>query len=702
MAVVDKNKLLGKVERGGDLMVRPTTSLVGSSGGKITKTSDEKDVVYTISTKLVKVDKFLKGNLEAEKVQQKKEQKQKENELRAEQEADKEKPDDKKQEKESPKSLIPKMSFLDGIKKFLGDVLVGWLTFRLIKFLPKIVKLLKPIAAFADFVIDVGGKLLDGLVSFIDWGYKAVEGTRGWIEEKFGEGAAEKFDSFTTNLNSVMNIVIALGLAAAKFRKPKGPKPPKGPKGRLRKAAERWFKKTRIGKTVRNAQAIRKKLTRNITRNIKQRAGKVTQALNPKNWKMPQVKTPGWMKKAGAAIQKRIAGADAWIKSIPARTRQMWDDVAKRVGPYIDEMGQGIANAGKSIGAKWTEVTENMKPQKVIDDLMAKVRPAIDDILKKNPIIGKLLNNLKPKNARKAIQGLLNKAASNPALKKLIKTLKANKGASKGLGPVDKIITALMALADYAAFKESPINAILKGLGGLLGYGVGFSAASAVPVLGQSGIFNFAGGMAGGIAGEWLAMKMAKFLAGTKLGKIEDPIMNDGRMLVRDPDGLMDHMLKGVGGEEPIVKDNVEGGKTTNEGGKTTKKISKEFKMGKKTYDLSKLQGGLSNEDYLALSNVERSRLDRRMAIWRNQNKEEWHANVKGNANNIVSTNGISNKVNNISTSDEEEETIVIKRGSETEGGIAPETQTKESITPVVAGGGGGSREIDELLYKGG
>ena len=83
MAVVDKNKLLGTTGKGGDLMVRPTTSLVGSSGGKITETSDEKDVVYTISTKLVKIDKFLKGNLEAEKVQQKKEQKQKEDQLRA-------------------------------------------------------------------------------------------------------------------------------------------------------------------------------------------------------------------------------------------------------------------------------------------------------------------------------------------------------------------------------------------------------------------------------------------------------------------------------------------------------------------------------------------------------------------------------------------------------------------------------------------
>ena len=140
--------------------------------------------------------------------------------------------------------------------------------------------------------------------------------------------------------------------------------------------------------------------------------------INPKNWKMPQVKTPGWMKNLGGSIRKRIAGANAWIKSIPARTRQMWDDVAKRVGPYIDEMGQGISNIGKKIGSKWTEVTENMKPQKVIDKLTAKIRPHIDDILKKNPIIGKLLNNLKPKNARKAIGGLLKKAANNPALKK--------------------------------------------------------------------------------------------------------------------------------------------------------------------------------------------------------------------------------------------------------------------------------------------
>ena len=73
----------------------------------------------------------------------------------------------------------------------------------------------------------------------------------------------------------------------------------------------------------------------------------------------------------------------------------------------------------------------------------------------------------------------------------------------------------------------------------------------------------------------------------------------------------------------------------------------------------------------------------------------------KGNANNIVSTNGISNKVNNISSYSEEEETVIVKSGSETRGDVAPETQTKESLAPVVVGGGGGSREIDEAHYKG-
>ena len=710
MAVIDKDKLLGKNKKGGELAVVPKSPLVLSSGGGLTKTPEkpQEDVIYTIRTKVIEIDKLLKGTLAAEKAQQKKERKQKENEQRLLAEGELEKPDKDDEEEETPKKLAPKIGFLDGIKKWITKVLLGWVAFNLIKFLPKLEGILKFIGGVAEFFIEWGGKFLNGIVTFIDWGYKAVEGTKGWIKDKFGEGAAQKFESFMGNLTKMFNGIILLGMGIAKLASMrKGPKGPKGqkPKPKWRKALDKRWKNSRLGKFFRNNAAARKKLLRKITRPVsrvvrslrpknivqnlkkteigkrvterfakasqqvddvikdpkkaleklkKTQAGKkvteIAKKLDPRKIKfnMPQIKTPGWMKSAGAAIQKKFTSASAWIKSIPAKTRQMWDDVAKNIGPYIDEMGEGVVNIGKNIGSKYKEVAKNMKPQKVIDDLMMKIRPAIDDVLKKSPILSKLSKGLNPK----SVQGLLTKAANNPALKKLINTLKANKGASKGLGPIDKIITALMTLWDYTMGREAPVNAILKGLGGLFGYGVGFSAASAVPVLGQSGIFNFMGGMAGGIAGEWLAMKTAKVLAKTPLGEIDDPIMGPkdieaglpARKLVRDPDGLIDHMIAG-----PKVKDEGGGEGATKEGD---------------------------------------------------------GENVTGNKENIVplDVNSVSKKADNISmnTSYQEGggETVVIPSGSQT--AIDGTTQSTEKLVPAVIGGGGGDDEVGDLLYKGG
>ena len=295
MAVIDKNKLLGKKEKkGGALAVIPKSPLVVSSGGELSKIPEKpkEDVVYTIRTKVIEIDKLLKGTLAEEKVQQKKERKKKEDEQRSQKEEKVEKKD-KDQEKETPKSLIPKLSFLDGIKKFLGGVLMGWLTLRLIKFLPKIVKLLKPIAAFTDWVLKWGGKLLDGLVSFIDWGYKALDNTKKWIGEKFGEGAAEKFDSFMGTLTKVMNLVFAVGLATSAMglgdlfdgnnrnrrRTPQDfdadgrPRTRPKPKPKWQKRLQKWWKETPVGKFFRNAAAWRKKLVRTI----QQRSKKILQ-----------------------------------------------------------------------------------------------------------------------------------------------------------------------------------------------------------------------------------------------------------------------------------------------------------------------------------------------------------------------------------------------------------------------------------------
>ena len=207
---ISTNKLLGKSEKGGELMVRPTTSLVGSSTSK-----ESEDVVYDIQTKLIKVDKLLKGTFAAKKSQYKVEKKQKEDEKRAKQEADQEKPD-KDGEEEAPKSLIPKLSFLDGIKKFLGGVLMGWLTFRLIEFLPQIVSFLKPAAAFVDFLINFGGKLFDGLVTFVDKGYEVFEKTEEWMGDVFGEDSAAKFKNFAETFTKFLNVALIAAMVGAK------------------------------------------------------------------------------------------------------------------------------------------------------------------------------------------------------------------------------------------------------------------------------------------------------------------------------------------------------------------------------------------------------------------------------------------------------------------------------------------------------
>ena len=344
-------------ERGGALAVIPQSSLAVSTGEELSKISakPQEDVVYTIRTRVIEIDKLLKGTLAAEKTQQKKERKQKEVEQRSQKETKLEKPDKDDGEKETPKQLIPKMSFLDGIKKFLGGVLMGWLTFRLIKFLPKIISIIKPIAAFADWLIKWGGKLLNGLVTMIDWGYKAVEGTRNFIADKFGEGAAEKFDAFTGTLNKVMNIVIALGMAAAKFRKPKGKKPKFGddldvdPKTKKKVKSDEIIdsktgKKRKKTKTEIEIQK-KNKLTNKQLDEIKLKKSKI----NPQTGKK-------WTNADAIADVKKPKGFAKWLQ----KGKDLGGKALKGTGDLISRGVRGLLNSIPDFNKLGDELMESL------------------------------------------------------------------------------------------------------------------------------------------------------------------------------------------------------------------------------------------------------------------------------------------------------------------------------------------------------
>ena len=87
----------------------------------------------------------------------------------------------------------------------------------MLEFLPKIIPILKRIGKIADFIIDFGGKILDGLITFVDWGYKALDATKKWIGDKFGDGAAQKFTQFTSLMTGMMNKIFILGMTIVAF-----------------------------------------------------------------------------------------------------------------------------------------------------------------------------------------------------------------------------------------------------------------------------------------------------------------------------------------------------------------------------------------------------------------------------------------------------------------------------------------------------
>ena len=213
------------------------------------------------------------------------------------------------------------------------------------------------------------------------------------------------------------------------------------------------------------------------------------------------------------------------------------DDAAKSFTRDLGKIWSGAKNFGKMVGRKIGDVAKMAidapgKLRKMVQDAL---KGNIDDILKKNKTISKILKIAKnPKEIGKILKG----AAKNKNVLKLRETLKVAKKAN--IGGVDKVIAAIMGVIDYALLGESPINAVLRAIGGLVGYTAGFAVGAPF-----GGVPGFITGMAGGFVGEQAARLLAKGLVHMptpfgKLGTIDDPIAKatglSPRKIVRDPD----------------------------------------------------------------------------------------------------------------------------------------------------------------------
>ena len=134
----------------------------------------------------------------------KKKRKAAERDKRAAQESDIEKPDKPKKEGGGmPKFKVPGVGLLSGIFGFITKFIYGIVIMKLIDLLPKLKRFLvflKEQEPLFNFLIDGAGFILDALITFVDFGYKIVDGAEKLVGKIFGEEGAEKFRTFMENL----------------------------------------------------------------------------------------------------------------------------------------------------------------------------------------------------------------------------------------------------------------------------------------------------------------------------------------------------------------------------------------------------------------------------------------------------------------------------------------------------------------------
>ena len=728
---IKSQKFLPQGKVGGSLAVRPKANLVpikkqssslANIGGK------KEEPMLVIKTKVIKIEDILKGTLAAEKRAADEKRKAQEQEDRSKQENEVEAP---KTKGKGIKIPVPGKikSFWGNIQKYVGTVLFGWLGLQLLPLLPKLMPIVKFLATTADFIINIGGKILNGLVTFIDWGYKAVEATEKWIGDKFGEGAAEKFNSFTGLLTKTMNLVIALGIAAAAMsgRGPRVPRggPRRGIRNRLRRTRTRIRRFTnpnadaikrakRLKELAKKRKAAENALKRqrlfrrirptNIKRVVQSTSGRIMQGarnLQQTGSNILQKVRPSNLKQAGSNLFQRVRGSKFVQGAIQkGKGALTWaDDFAKSQMKNINKVITGI----KAQGAKWAEQIgkniKNMNPMKLGEKVKKLLQGPIDDILKKNKIISQI-KNLNVKNATKSIGGLMKTAKNSGGLKTLMKGLEKAKAAK--IGGVDKVIAAIMGLINYAFLGESPINAILQAIGGLLGYTAGFAIGA--PFGGAPGFIT---GMAGAFVGEFASKMIAKGLAKTKLGKIQDPIMNDGRMLVRDPDEK---------DEESTEKAKTEKKTTTTEIKSYSENPIRALSSGNRSrieqalYEM-RIKAGFGEGGYDYVGNpkykgdvdlIMKHGLDKvsidggRVTLQKNLETKKQPTLTPVDVNSVAAkTNSISKRA---SYEESGEEVVVVNSTTPSGGGNAQQNETM----PVETASAGGGDDFAEALYEGG
>ena len=340
-------------------------------------------ILETIRANVKQIDEFYKGTLAAKREEIKKRKKQESDDRKADQETKLEKPKIDKKPKNLKGLKMPKTGLLDGIFKFIGTVLMGMLVMKLIDFADTLAKsgILPVLGKIGDFVLDVGGKILDGLVTFIDKAYDFYDGFRKSVGDNFGEGAQEQFDNLSGTLNKVLNTVFSVGLAisllagAIPQKDPKvKPKPKTKVKPKPKPKGKGFF--GRIGEGFQKAGEGLAKAGQSAVDIGKSGLKAIGGGLNKISG--------GNLGKLGNFLGKQYNNVSKGARTAFDRVAGLGNTLKGKFGSAMESVKGAIGNMAKS--------AQNAIVQKIIEPL----KPFLDPVIDKAKSIGNaLMDNLK-------------------------------------------------------------------------------------------------------------------------------------------------------------------------------------------------------------------------------------------------------------------------------------------------------------------
>jgi len=109
--------------------------------------------------------------------------------------------------------ILPKGGIIDAIQNFIFSVIAGKILIFLFENRETVFNIVKNLAAATEFIVNLGGKILNGIISVVDGAYDVTDAIGREIEGVGGEDAEKEYTKFLGKFNKFINIAMILAMS---------------------------------------------------------------------------------------------------------------------------------------------------------------------------------------------------------------------------------------------------------------------------------------------------------------------------------------------------------------------------------------------------------------------------------------------------------------------------------------------------------